>query len=207
LHAIEDYSMENPYWKTNGRTHQIDVQSMRRLGFEIVNIIEASATLAQSFEAEELEAKRSLDLADYPLLALHLELAEGQLSQLLLQLCLMVRTHDDVMAASTAAETHLAQAKKTDGSNYIGSIAGDGKFDLREACNKVIHAAEIRAVYERIDRAPAEPNGADKLDQDVWYLTSEVELKGTQHGKAWQATLHTQDFIETVLERIAFRVP
>jgi hypothetical protein len=197
--------MDNPYWKTSGRTHHLDIESIRRLCFEIISLIEASAPLAQNFEAAELDAERSLDLADYPLLALHLEIAEREVSQLLLQLCLMVRTYDDILVASDAAEAYAAHAKKTDGTNYIGTLSGYGKFDLREACNKVIHTQEIRALYERIGRAYAEPKRKGVLEQDVWYLTGEIELKGTQRGKTWDATLHTQDFIETVLERIAFK--
>jgi hypothetical protein len=195
--------MDNPYWQTEGRTHQIDVESIRRLCFEIVSIMEASSTLAHNFEAREAEEERSLDLGHHPLLALHLELAEKEVSRLLLQLCLMVRTYDDIMTVSDAADAYAAHAKETDGIDYIGALSGNGKFDLREACNKVIHAQEIRALYERVDRTIVE--GDDPPEQDVWYLTGEIELKGTHRGKTWEATLYAQDFIETVLERIAFK--
>ena len=71
----------------------------------------------------------------------------------------------------------------------------------------MIHAEEIRSVYERVDRAVPDPNAENPADQDVWYLTGEIELKGTQAGKAWEATLYTQDFVEMVLALIAFNPP
>jgi hypothetical protein len=33
-----------------------------------------------------------------------------------------------------------------------------------------------------------------------------VELKGTQGKKTWQASVHTFDFLETVLDRIEFEL-
>jgi len=117
----------------------------------------------------------------------------------------MIRTYDDIMAASDAAEAYATHAKETDVSDYIGTLSEDGKFDLREACNKVIHAQEIRPLYERVDRTVLE--GKDAPDQDVWYLTGEIELKGKHRGKAWEAVLYIQDFIETVLERVSFKGP
>jgi hypothetical protein len=199
--------MDNPYWRTEGQSHRIETESIKRLSFELINVFEASVSLARSFEAEEAEAGHTLLLANYPLLALHFELAQAQVSPLLLQLCLMVRTYDDIMSASNAADAYLAHAKKTDDANHIGTLSGSATFSLREACNKVIHAVEIRAVYERVDRTVAEPNAENPPDQDVWHLTGEIELKGTQRKTAWEATLHTQDFVESVLERIAFKPP
>jgi hypothetical protein len=199
--------MDNPYWTTEGQTHRIDTDSIRRACFELVNIFEASVSLARSFEAQEAEAGRNLSLADYPLYSLHLELAEAQVSPLLLQLCLMVRTYDDIMSASKHADAYLAHVKKTDEDGYVGTLSGSEEFTLREACNKVIHAVEIRPVYDEVDREAPEPEAKNPPDQDVWYLTGEIEIKGTQGKTAWEATFCTQDFVESVLARIAFKPP
>jgi hypothetical protein len=45
--------MDKPYWTTEGQTHRIDTDSIRRACFELVNIFEASVSLARSFEAQE----------------------------------------------------------------------------------------------------------------------------------------------------------
>jgi hypothetical protein len=58
---------------------------------------------------------------------------------------------------------------------------------------------------ERVDRTVLE--GKNAPDQDVCYLTGEIELKGKHRGKAWEAVLYIQDFIETVLERVSFKGP
>src|SRR5689334_11795644 len=116
--------MDNPYWQTEGRTHQIDVGSLKRVCFEIASIITASNTLAHEFEAAEAEQEKNLSLNDFPLLGLHLELAESEVSQHLLQLCLMVRTYDDIMTASDSDGTYAAHVIKTDGVDYLGAFEG-----------------------------------------------------------------------------------
>jgi hypothetical protein len=66
---------------------------------------------------------------------------------------------------------------------------------------------EIRPVYDEVDREAPEPEAKNPPDQDVWYLTGEIEIKGTQGKTAWEATFCTQDFVESVLARIAFKPP
>jgi hypothetical protein len=198
--------LDNPYWSTKGKTHNIDLGTIRRMCFELTNLLSAGQALAEEFEAREVEEARRLDLSSAPLLALHMQLAENQACDLLLQMALMVRTYDDIMKASDAADAYKAHADQTSGDDYLGSLS-IGELNLRQACNKIIHAVEIRALYEKIDRQVARDEDGKDLDQAVWYLTGEVELSGKEYGKPWEAVLHAQPFIETVPERIAFGYP
>jgi hypothetical protein len=97
-------------------------------------------------------------------------------------------------------------AKENDSGDYIGVLDGKDKFSLREACNKIIHAKEVRLIYERADQYVIESENS-KLGQDIWYLTGEIELSGKLKGKEWQSVLNTQPFLETVLGLIKFGYP
>lgn len=88
--------------------------------------------------------------------------------------------------------------KDVDCGKYIGNLQDKNCFHLRDACNKIIHAAEIRPLYERTDLNIAE---------DIWYLTGEIELSGTQRNKDWKATFSLQAFVEITLRVIAFGNP
>jgi hypothetical protein len=198
--------LDNPYWFTKGKTHNIDLGTIRRMCFELTNIVSAGQALAKEFEAMEVEEEKRLNLSDAPLLALYMEFAEAQTSDLLLQIALMVRTYDDIMKDSRARDAYKAHVAQTSGEDYIGSLSA-GELNLRQACNKIIHAAEVRAIYERVDRQFVQDEHGQELDQDVWYLTGEVELSGTDRGTPWNAVLYVQPFIETVIERIAFGYP
>ncbi|MPR06190.1 hypothetical protein [Microvirga tunisiensis] len=202
--------MDNPYWFTKGKTHNIDLSTVRRMCFELTNIFSAGRELAEGFDAMEAEEGKRFDLSQAPLLALHMELAEDQACNLLLQMVLLVRTYDDVMKNSGSSKAYVAHATQTSGKGYIGGYSQDGQdFDLnlRQACNKIIHALEIRAVYERIDRTVALDEHGQELDQEVWYLTGEIEMVGTDQGKPWEAVVHAPALLEIVLDRIAFGYP
>ena len=68
-----------------------------------------------------------------------------------------------------------------------------------------IHASEIRALYETVNRSVLAPDGTEL--PDIHYLTGEVELSGQFRGKAWKVTLHAPEFIDVVLDRIDFVPP
>jgi hypothetical protein len=58
-------------------------------------------------------------------------------------------------------------------------------------------------MYDSVDAIVTNGTGS----QPVSYLTGEVELSGKQRGTKWDATLYSQNFIETVLDRIAYGYP
>jgi hypothetical protein len=198
--------LDNPYWFTKGKTHNIDLGTIRRMCFELTNIVSAGQALAKEFDAKEVEEEERQNLSGEPLLALYMEFAETQACNLLLQIALMVRTYDDIMMGSSMGDAYNAHAAQTSGKDYIGDLS-TGDLSLRQACNKIIHAVEIRALYERVERQFDQDEHGQGLDQDVWYLNGEVELSGTERSTPWNAVLYVQPFIETVIERIAFGYP
>jgi hypothetical protein len=189
--------MNNPYWQTAGQKHHIDLSQVERLCFELVNIIGGSLALAEEMAAVDAEAtKEGEPLPEIPRLwRVQTDLAEKTISGLLLQIGLMVRTYDDIMRESPDRDAYLKHSVATDGENIIGELDG-GPLGLREACNKIVHAVTIRPLYEDVDAADA----ADRY----WHLTGEVELAGRHRNADWSATLFMQDFVEIILDRIAF---
>jgi hypothetical protein len=194
--------LDNPYWFTQGRTHNIDLGTIKRMCFELLNIVCAGRVLTESFkelekelEAEAAGEERKPDPIDMRLHALHVELAEDQISDLLLQISLLVRTYDDILKNSDSSEAYAKHIAKTRGDNYVGTLSG-GELNLREACNKIIHATEIRSLYDRIE------------DDKIWFVSGEVELSGRfQNGRPWQAVIYIEPFVEIVLDRIEFGYP
>lgn len=194
--------MKNPYWSSQGQTHPISIDQIRRLCFDVVNIVAASGELAgdsvADIEPDEVAPSESR------IFQLHHELAERELCEKLLRLAVLVRTFDDIASTSVKGDAYTEHAKQTSGKNEVGDLKVAGEtvdFNLREACNKIIHAQEIRAVYDDAVRF-----SGDELVSRRWYCDGEVELKGIQNKKSWQASVYIFDFIETVLERIDFEV-
>ena len=199
--------MDNPYWSSDGQRHHIDLESIRLLCFELLSLFEASKSLTEEFDLVESEGERELTEADVPLLRLHQRYAFVQTSKALLQLALVVRTYDDQMRESERAEDYARHIKEHDDGHYIGTFHGSEEFSLRESCNKIIHAREVRPLYERVDRVFTDAVRDGKEGQDIWYLTGEIELNGKHLGKDWQAVLHLQPFIEVVLAVVEFGNP
>jgi hypothetical protein len=187
--------MDNPYHKAEMKPHYLDRATARIMCFDIFNIFAASHNLASEFEFAEAEH----DPRSSSNFKLHHELAEPRLSQLLLQLAVFVRTFDDIFAGGEHAETYAKHVATTQGEDFIGVAEDGGDLRLREACNKIIHATDFRPVYDHVDRA--DPDGKE---QRVWHLTGEIELVGSRGSTDWSVTLYTQNFLEIVLDRIAF---
>lgn len=198
--------MDNPYWKSDGQEHYVNLNTVKLLCFELANIFEASNTLYHGMTAADYADKEALRIDDFPLVKLHQDLAFQRSSELLLQLSVLIRTYDDQMKGAEASEKYRSFSKGNDTGDYIGTLQGKDKFYLREACNKIIHAREIRPLYERADNYVFESNDKE-VGQDVWYLTGEVELSGKHREKIWDAELHVQAFLEVILGQIEFGLP
>ncbi len=139
-------------------------------------------------------------------MALYHELAFKKSSELLLQLALLIRTYDNQMKNSKKADEYKKFARENDSDDYDGVLEGKDKFHFREVCNKIIHAQEVRPLYEKADKFVIESDNSD-LGKDIWCLTEEIELAGELRGNEWNAVVYTQPFIETVLGQIQFGYP
>lgn len=184
--------MDNPYHHPEEKRHHLDRELARVQCFDAFNIVSAGRGLGDGFEDGDDNPR------DSSLFRLHHRLAEPRLSQLLLALSVFVRTFDDLFRDSLISEAYLAHAAATDGKDYIGDLDGEA-LTLRGACNKIIHATDFRPVYDHLDRE----NKAG-VEERFWYMTGEIEIEGSAHGRTWNVLLFVPQFLETVLDRIDF---
>ncbi len=194
--------MDNPYWASYGQVHHIDLEDIKSLCFELSNIYYASKTISEELTTSEQIEETMVKMDDFPLAKLHLEMAFRKSSEIILRLALLVRTFDDQMKGSEFEKEYIKFTQDNDSSDYIGYLSTKNKFNIRQACNKIIHAHEIRPLYEKSDLVISGSNG-----ENIWYLTSEIELSGTERGKEWDAVLYLNHFLESVLGLIEFKPP
>ena len=185
--------MDNPYWSSSDNTHHIDLMEIKRKCFELLNIFWASESLSRHLSYLQEEDDYEEEITSDNFYKLHTELSHVEISKLLLQIAFMLRTYDDVMLSSKDSRKYKIHRDKTSGIDYLGNFP-DGS-DIRTACNKIIHANSIRPIYDHL---------GIEVGEDIWYLTGEIELECSDKNQEHTYTLHTQDFISIVLDRINF---
>ncbi|WGO97057.1 hypothetical protein QFX18_13490 [Saccharophagus degradans] len=191
---------DNPYWNSYGQVHHIEVEKIADICFQLSNIFYASRPILRAIEAAVSEEECSLEEIIPEIAKLHRVLAFAKISELLLHLALLVRTYDDQMKKSDVSEEYRSNLKKIQSSQSIGCASDTNNLNLRHACNKIIHAQEIRPLYESLD---VDEKGSER-DIRYWYLTSEIELQGDACPKGpWDAVLYVHGFIDCILELIA----
>jgi hypothetical protein len=189
--------MDNPYHHALIKPHYLDRHVARVKCFDAFNIVSASVALAGEYEMAEPDEPAEFST----MFRLHHRLAESRLSQLLLEIAVFVRTFDDQMTAA-APEEYGEFCAQTGGEDFIGVLDGSGDFNLREACNKIIHATDFRPVYEWAER-----DFGDDRTEKVWHLDGQIEIKGMHGNKEWEAVLFIEQFLEIVLDRLDFELP
>jgi hypothetical protein len=179
--------MENPYHHPEGKPHVVKSDEVRFLAFEVFNIVRASVSMQGSGdgEGEPTWAEQ-----------LHYELAEVELSKKLLRIAILMRTLDDFWYG-WGHEDYVEKIASLNKDGAIGSLTRVGKeaenLTFRESFNKIIHATDIRPVYDTEDDRE-EPNAR-------WGMNGDLELTGTTHRKEeWEATIHLFPLIDRVVE-------
>lgn len=182
--------MSNPYWHPDYKPHTVDFDEIRQVAFDTFNIVRASGSMmGQGLDPEEDELNDPS-----PSEKLHFERAEAQLSKNLLRLAVLMRTLDDVLSLAQN-EAYSSKARELGAQNSIGSL-NDTELSLREALNKIIHAEDVRPVYDSDD---------DRESPHCrWGMDGQLELVGTFRGTEWHATINLFELIDTILELIEF---
>ena len=186
---------ENPYWSEYAKSHVFDpveIEDLCCIGF---NTIQATRNLSTLWIAEELEEGEPPHW-EYPLLvALHQRSAEEELSGILLKLAIAYRALDDQLSDH---EPFLVfrEAQFASFGSFLTVYSEDKIRDsLREACNKIIHAEDLRVTYNHND---------EDDEKRVWYMTNTVELQGRFGRKEWMVSIQLLHFFEAMLETVQF---
>jgi hypothetical protein len=186
---------KNPYWHEYEKRHVFDaaeVIHLCRIGF---NTILATRNLPVLWNAEDLEEGENPHW-EYPLLVFHHQnTAEMDLSGILLKLAVAYRALDDQLKDIQPFKDFKADQYSAFGSFLLVYSDDEITGSLRECCNKIIHADDIRPVYS---------NNDEEEDKTVWYMTNTIELTGTRGKKEWSVSLDVLVFFEAMLETIQY---
>ena len=80
-------------------------------------------------------------------------------------------------------------------------IGADDPVTLRESCNKIIHALDIRPIFEKSDEDHVlDEESDDKRDWKYW--KGILELRGQKGKDEWCFTLHLGQFCVALEELI-----
>ncbi|MER8382094.1 hypothetical protein [Mesorhizobium sp. M1295] len=126
-------------------------------------------------------------------------MAEAELSKRLLRLALLVRTFDDTFSRAEDSVDYKKHLKRIEdeqqdfGGVYEGSP--DVTKTIRECGNKIIHAEDVRPVYETQDERD-DPEA-------MWGMNGTVELEGTRRDQ-WKIVIDIHSYVEGVLELINY---
>lgn len=127
---------------------------------------------------------------------LHYDMAEIKLSKALLQLAVMVRTVDDYWT-DYGHEDYVAKVAALNKDSSFGTLTIGEKtseLNLREAMNKIIHARDVRPVYDSED---------SRDDPEArWGMDGQLELMGALRKAEWRATVNIFELLDGVVELI-----
>ncbi|MFC5391216.1 hypothetical protein [Bosea vestrisii] len=187
--------MTNPYWHTAYKPHLVDAAEIRGLCFDLSNIVTASRSKQGTGEQRDPEDDPRFTHTE----RLCFQMAEDELSRRLLRLAVLIRTFDDIMANSPVADAYRSHRDAAEKDVALGSVyTGDERITdtLRECCNKIIHADDVRPTYETDD---------DRHDEFArWGMTGMIELEGKLRGANWSIVICIDNLIEAVLDLLTF---
>ncbi len=174
---------DNPYQHAEPKNH-VPVKSELIRNLLIVNsLFMASGQLASTYDAPNEDPDNPLNPEhDFTLIA-HYKNAERIIIDTLLIISISFRTADDGLKAHIGKDAYNQIVKK------IGNdIFNEEESYIREAWNKIIHAADLRPLYRLSDYADNK--------HEIWYMTGEMELTAYP-GERWTTlTLYVPAFIE-----------
>ena len=194
--------MDNPYWYSKKATHFIDKDRITILCFEILNLFAASKNIALSLQdpyyEDDVFLNKDIDIEDSTHLKLFSMYGSKQISNLLIQIAILVRLFDDQTKTSKKSAKYIEHLNALNVQYTIGSYSEKNTFSLRDACNKIIHCDTIRPIYDSLD-------GISKNEPNFYYLSGSIELTGKENRKKWTANLYLQCYIDLVMDLICFK--
>jgi len=184
--------MENPYWHAEEKNHVVNADEIRDLAFDIFNILRASMSL----RAESGFKDEDDDVEPSHLEQVHYDLAEYHFSTKLLRLAVMMRTLDDYWS-DWGHEDYLEAMKKLNKEAGIGTLDTNKKstdLTMREAFNKIIHATDVRPIYETDDDA--------KGEAVRWGMDGQLQLTGKFRDDTWKVLLNIEPLLDAAIELV-----
>lgn len=183
------HATDNPYWDDYLKPHIFDLEEVKGLCRSAAEIVLSSIGVSALW-VDDLDEEPDWE---FPLLIeLHQRSAETRLSKTMLSLAVSFRALDDLWRKDKEYKALMAKLHTDVGGSFLFVYEGlNINTNLREACNKIIHAEDLRCVYD---------NGSAPRDEGVWHMQGTLELKGNHNGSIWSVSLEIFQFLEAMLE-------
>ena len=188
---------ENPYRHPTVKPHHFDIENVRSRCQRTFEIFLASKAVAdQWLHPEDIGTEGGLWNNEL-LVGRHQQNAEKDISQNLLELAVNVRVLEDTLKGNSHFAKRLSQMRSYHGTMMAWFI-GEGREDMRELCNKIIHAQDIRPEYDE---------SAEVDEGTIWALNGLVLLSGERGKSQWQVQFDALEFLEAVFEMTTWVSP
>jgi hypothetical protein len=185
---------ENPYHHPCLKPHVFDHEAVSNLCRDCFEIAMATFGVGALWNEDLVEFKETPDWSFPLLVAQHQKTAEARISSILLSLAATYRALDDQLSEVIEFEDFIRKQKE-DHVNFLTVYKGNVRDSLRECCNKIIHAEDIRPVYDNSN----EPQGEGK-----YHMTGTIELSGVFGKAEWVVSFGLFEFLEAMLETVDF---
>lgn len=186
--------------------HHVDIDSIHQNIFLLLNICYGAKTFAQEHDLESDDAAKPIGSTFYS------GWLKFSLSEKLIDTAIKTRIILDMVQAEEKqyeahSERHMVNTRELDrkiSEQYnIGYFTEDNvPVNLRESCNKIIHALDIQYIHE----SGEEEHDLDEESEDKrewWYWEGVVGLTGHVNNKEWYLTLHIAEFCLALEELIS----
>lgn len=185
--------------------HRVDVDSIHRNVFLLLNLSYAAETFGKTHDLSTYEEADPINGPYY------VGWLKFTLSEKLIDIAIKTRILLDIVRAEE-------QIYKKEGESYVvDSVAldkeitsqynigffvnSDEKVGIREACNKIIHALELRPLLEKGEGEHVlDEESAEKREWLFW--DGSLDLTGSKGTNDWIFTLHVSDFCRALDEFI-----
>lgn len=180
---------KNPYWHPEVKPHVFDPDKVEELCLIAFEAFTTSSTLYSQFVSED-EEERSTQMTYPSLMGKHRDKAETRINSVLLTLALSYRTLEDSFEDDKQLKQFIDQTLTNHGQMLHWYGDNKGKTSLREVCNKIIHATDIRHVYDF----------EEEMNGKIWMMDGAIELEGILKKEPWNVSFILPDFLEGILD-------
>lgn len=192
--------------------HRVDIDSIHQNIFVLLNICYAAKAFGQNHDLSSYEEAEPINGPYY------VGWLKFTLSEKLIDVAIKTRVILDIVKAEEAryretGETYDIDSRAldkaiTDQYNIGFFVGTDEEVSMREACNKIIHALDIRPILERGNDEHALDEESERK-RDWLYWEGTLDLSGKRGKDDWHFTLHVSDFgqaLEQFIKQIEYTI-
>lgn len=180
--------------------HRLDVDSIHQNVFILLNVCYAAKPFAQQNDLTVGENS-------YVYGSFYLPWLRSIVSEKLIDISIKMRIIFDMIRSyeneqGEGGEDYYRELKRTDreiceGYNIGSFIDTDEELTIREACNKIIHALDLRFITEKGEEDHVfDEESEQKRDWNYW--SGSIDLMGEKGQGSWTVFLHVSEFCRAV---------